>query len=223
MGSRLPLSPSSRRRVRRKLDEARRGVFADPEMEAVRPLLEVQARVVAHPRRRRAAHRAREDARGPPPLLLSVRGAAGARGAGRAACLPHLAARADHLHARRQRLRVRAAVARASRRSTRRSPAGCSRPNDLLDDIPASLNAAEMARRQFREIARVAGLVFPGLPRRRQDGEAAPGVERAVLRRVRALRPGEPAARARRTARCWSGSWSRAGSAATLERLARRG
>jgi ATP-dependent helicase Lhr and Lhr-like helicase len=34
----------------------------------------------------------------------------------------------------------------------------------LLHDIPASLNAAELARRQFREIARVAGLVFQGYP-----------------------------------------------------------
>jgi ATP-dependent Lhr-like helicase len=38
-------------------------------------------------------------------------------------------------------------------------------PDNLAHDIPASLNAAEMARRQFREIARVAGLVFPGFPR----------------------------------------------------------
>ena len=35
----------------------------------------------------------------------------------------------------------------------------------LAEDIPASLNAAEMAKRQFREIARVAGLIFPGFPR----------------------------------------------------------
>ena len=35
----------------------------------------------------------------------------------------------------------------------------------LAEHIPASLNAAEMAKRQFREIARVAGLVFPGFPR----------------------------------------------------------
>src|SRR5205814_5451484 len=34
-------------------------------------------------------------------------------------------------------------------------------PLALLDDVPASLNATEMAKRQFREIARVAGLVFP--------------------------------------------------------------
>ena len=34
----------------------------------------------------------------------------------------------------------------------------------LLHDITQSLNAAELARRQFREIARVAGLVFGGYP-----------------------------------------------------------
>jgi ATP-dependent Lhr-like helicase len=34
----------------------------------------------------------------------------------------------------------------------------------LLHDILASLNAVELARRQFREIARVAGLVFAGYP-----------------------------------------------------------
>jgi ATP-dependent Lhr-like helicase len=38
-------------------------------------------------------------------------------------------------------------------------------PDGLLDDITAALNAAEMAKRQFRELARIAGLVFPGLPR----------------------------------------------------------
>ena len=35
---------------------------------------------------------------------------------------------------------------------------------NLAHDIPASLNAVEMAKRQFREIARVAGLVFQGFP-----------------------------------------------------------
>ena len=38
-------------------------------------------------------------------------------------------------------------------------------PHNLLDDINAALNATEMAKRQFRELARVAGLVFPGFPR----------------------------------------------------------
>ncbi len=42
--------------------------------------------------------------------------------------------------------------------------AGLLSPEHLLHDIPASLNAAELARRQFREIARIAGLVFQGYP-----------------------------------------------------------
>lgn len=37
-------------------------------------------------------------------------------------------------------------------------------PAALELDLPASLNAAEMAKRRFREIARVAGLVFEGYP-----------------------------------------------------------
>ena len=42
--------------------------------------------------------------------------------------------------------------------------------DDLLEDILASVNAAEMGRRQFREIARVAGLVFQGYPGRSKSG-----------------------------------------------------
>lgn len=36
--------------------------------------------------------------------------------------------------------------------------------NDLEADVLASLNASELARRRFREIARIAGLVFQGFP-----------------------------------------------------------
>jgi ATP-dependent Lhr-like helicase len=34
----------------------------------------------------------------------------------------------------------------------------------LLEDVVASLNAAELAQRRFREIARIAGLIFQGYP-----------------------------------------------------------
>lgn len=40
--------------------------------------------------------------------------------------------------------------------------------DDLDTDILKSVNAAELARRQFRETARVAGLVFEGLPSKRK-------------------------------------------------------
>ena len=38
------------------------------------------------------------------------------------------------------------------------------RPGDPADDVLAGLNAAEMARRHFREIARISGLIFQGYP-----------------------------------------------------------
>ena len=50
------------------------------------------------------------------------------------------------------------------RRSTTCTPALFS-PDRLAEDIQAALNSTEMAKRQFRELARVAGLVFPGFPR----------------------------------------------------------
>ncbi len=39
---------------------------------------------------------------------------------------------------------------------------------NLSEDILQSVNVSEMARRQFREIARIAGLVFQGYPGRRK-------------------------------------------------------
>ena len=39
-------------------------------------------------------------------------------------------------------------------------------PDRLVPDLLASINASDLARRQFRDIARIAGLVDPGTPRR---------------------------------------------------------
>jgi ATP-dependent Lhr-like helicase len=50
---------------------------------------------------------------------------------------------------------------------------------NLLEDMLASLNAAELSRRQFREIARVAGLVFqgyPGQPKTNRQVQATSGL-----------------------------------------------
>jgi ATP-dependent Lhr-like helicase len=40
--------------------------------------------------------------------------------------------------------------------------------HQLLDDIHLSVNATEMARKKFREISRIAGLIFPGFPGQQQ-------------------------------------------------------
>src|SRR5690606_8865617 len=44
MGSRLPLSGELASRMRDRLEEAQHGIFRDPEMQAVKPILELQAR-----------------------------------------------------------------------------------------------------------------------------------------------------------------------------------
>ena len=52
-------------------------------------------------------------------------------------------------------------------------------PDNLLEDMLSSLNAAELTRRQFREVARVAGLVFqgyPGQPKTNRQVQATSGL-----------------------------------------------
>jgi len=57
--------------------------------------------------------------------------------------------------------------------------AGVLSTDNLLEDMLASLNAAELSKRQFREIARVAGLVFqgyPGQPKTNRQVQATSGL-----------------------------------------------
>jgi ATP-dependent Lhr-like helicase len=162
-GGRMPLSNELAAAVRRKLDEARRGEFIGPEMTTVRPVLELHARRSQLPR--------------PDELLVE-----------------RLRTREGHhvfAYPFEGRLVHEGLAALWAFRLTRVRPttftiavndyglellsadeapldealaAGLLRPENLADDVVASLNAAELARRQFREIARVAGLVFNGYP-----------------------------------------------------------
>jgi ATP-dependent Lhr-like helicase len=57
--------------------------------------------------------------------------------------------------------------------------AGLLSTENLLEDMLASLNAAELSKRQFREVARVAGLVFqgyPGQPKTNRQVQATSGL-----------------------------------------------
>jgi ATP-dependent Lhr-like helicase len=59
-------------------------------------------------------------------------------------------------------------------------------PSNLHRDIVDSLNSVEMARRQFREVARIAGLVFqgyPGAPKSAKQFQASSGLFFDVLKR----------------------------------------
>lgn len=163
MGGRLPLSTALAASVRQRLEEARGGLFHGPEMEAVRPLLELQAAWSAIP--------AADE------LLIE-----------------RLKSRDGHhlfLHPFEGRLVHEGLAALFAWRISRLAPitftlavndygiellspdpppveealaAGLLAPGDLAADILGSLNAAEMAKRQFRDIARIAGLLFQGFP-----------------------------------------------------------
>ncbi|MET0312107.1 MAG: DNA ligase-associated DEXH box helicase, partial [Burkholderiaceae bacterium] len=57
---------------------------------------------------------------------------------------------------------------------------------DLLHDVLASLNSSELAQRRFREIARVAGLIFmgyPGAPKSTRQLQASSGLFYEVFRK----------------------------------------
>ena len=57
---------------------------------------------------------------------------------------------------------------------------------DLLHDVLASLNSSELARRRFREIARVSGLIsqgFPGQPKSARQLQASSSLFYEVFRK----------------------------------------
>lgn len=172
-GGRFPLSSRLAAAVREKLDQARRGVFEGPEMTAVRPLLALQARWSRIP--------------SPDDLLIEHIDIAGSEraGAGSNAIVYLFAGRLVHeglgalCALRLSRLRPLSVVATCndygfSLQSSR--PLGLTErewrvllsPDHLVDDLAVCLNTTELARRQFRDIARVAGLILPGYPGQRK-------------------------------------------------------
>jgi ATP-dependent helicase Lhr and Lhr-like helicase len=163
MGARMPLSTELAEAVRAKLEEARNGIYAGPEMEAVRPILELQARWSAIPARDELLIERAETREGHHIWLFPFDGRLVHEG---------LAALIGYRISRIAPITFTMAMDDYGIEllSEERAPldealdAGLFSSGNLLDDIHASLNATEMARRQFREIARVAGLIFQGYP-----------------------------------------------------------
>jgi ATP-dependent Lhr-like helicase len=162
-GARMPLSSELAEAVRGKLSEAREGRYAGPEMAAVRPVLELQAAWSAIPRPDELLVERVQTREGSHLFLYPFEGR-----------LVHQGLGALFAYRLAQLAPISFAIASndygIELLSAHRAPledaleAGLLDTRHLLHDITASLNAAEMARRQFREVARVAGLVFPGFP-----------------------------------------------------------
>lgn len=159
-GGRMPLSSELAHAVLAQLQQAAQGVFDGAEMQAVRPLLDVQQRWSALP--------------GPDVTVVeSLRSREGHH-----LFLYPFAGRAVHTGLA-SLLAWRLAQARPATFSISvndyglelLSPEAFDWPGaplfddgHLLEHVLASLNAAELSQRRFRDIARIAGLVFQGFP-----------------------------------------------------------
>ena len=176
-GGRCPLSSEVSESIRELLELHVEGREDEPELKAVARLLKLQKRGRAC-RAARDAGRAGADARGPPHLRLSVRGAAVHLGL--SALLAYRIAR--HRAATFSLGFTDYGFELVSRERFELLPllkGGLFSTENLLDDMLASLNAAELSKRQFREIARVAGLVFqgyPGQPKTNRQVQATSGL-----------------------------------------------
>jgi len=182
-GGNLPLSDALTTALRVKLEAARRGHYDDAELQALAPLFQVQEQWSVIP--------------APDELLIEVTKTREGHHlfiypfAGR---LVHegLAALTAYRLGRLQPITFTLAANDYGFELLSPEPAplmdglvaGLFSVHNLLDDILQSLNAAEMAKRQFREIARVAGLViqrFPGGQKTTRQLQASSGLIYEVL------------------------------------------
>ncbi|CUI61817.1 ligase-associated DNA damage response DEXH box helicase [Achromobacter xylosoxidans] len=157
-----------------------------PEMRAVEPLLRVQAQASALPDRGRLVAERIGSRRGMHLFLFPFAGRAVHEG---------IAAMIALRWGRRQANTISYTVNDYGLMLTLAEPAALDdallrqllSPDNMADDLRDGVNLGEMARRQFREIARVAGLLTPSLPgqaaRSLRQVQASSGLLYDVLRR----------------------------------------
>jgi ATP-dependent Lhr-like helicase len=163
MGGRMPLSSELAAAVREQLAQAKAERFDCPEMEAARRFLEIHARRSHLPGENELLCETMKSREGHHLFLYPFEGRLVHEG---------LAALVSYRLSLRRPTTFSMAVNDYGIELLSRTPIEVSKeelrellsPRNLVDDVLSSVNVAEIARRQFREIARVAGLVFPGMP-----------------------------------------------------------
>jgi ATP-dependent Lhr-like helicase len=169
MGGRMPLSTELASAVRDQLDRAARGVFDSPEMNSLRPILELQASWSLIPKKKTLLIEKYVSRDGYHLFIFPFEGHLVNEGLG--ALLAYRLTRSMPLT-----LSIAVNDYGLELLSDREIPLApfedlsLFSTDRLLEDILDSVNAAEMGRRQFREIARIAGLVFQGYPGRPKSG-----------------------------------------------------
>lgn len=167
MGGRLALSGQLSSAIREELEDASYGVLDSPEMEKVGPLLALQAKWSKIPKADELLIERVKTREGHHIFIYPIEGRLVHEG---------LAALFAYRISRIQKITFTVACNDYGLELLSADEADLDRAielgllgnkyldSNLLDDIAASLNASEMAKRQFREIARVAGLIFQGYP-----------------------------------------------------------
>jgi ATP-dependent helicase Lhr and Lhr-like helicase len=167
-GARFPLSPELAAAVRNQLDQARQGMYRGAEMEAVRGILELQGEWSCIPAADELLIERVQTREGHHLFFYPVEGRLVHEGLAAlfAYRLAQLGPITFTLAANDYGFELLSAD---QARLEEALDAGLVSTEHLVHDIPASLNAAELAKRQFREIARVAGLIFQGYPGRNKS------------------------------------------------------
>ncbi|MDN3222794.1 ligase-associated DNA damage response DEXH box helicase [Pseudomonas nunensis] len=177
-GGRMPLSSELAQAVVARFSAAASGHFDGPEMTALRPLLEVQQRWSGLPTENSLLAEALKSREGWHLFLYPF--------AGRQVHLG-LASLLAWRVSQRQPVTFSIAVNDYGLELLSATPIDWSvhlnpdlfNAEQLLPDVLASLNAGELALRRFREIARIAGLVFagyPGAPKSTRQVQASSGL-----------------------------------------------
>ncbi|MYM25097.1 ligase-associated DNA damage response DEXH box helicase [Duganella sp. FT135W] len=168
-GGRMPMSSELAHAALAQLELAQEGRYEGPEMQALKPLLEIQQRWSSLPTAQDTVIETMHSREGWHLFMFPF--------AGRSVHLG-LAALLAYRVGRQQPVTFSMAIndyglellsAQAVDWATLLdagvgAEVGLFSIEHLLEDVLASLNASEMAQRRFREIARVAGLVFQGYP-----------------------------------------------------------
>ena len=164
-GGRMALSSQLSSALRRTLDEVARDVHQSPEVETLAPILTLQRRWSAIPEEDELLIERTESRDGHHLFLFPLEGRLVHEG-----LAPLLALRLSRL----QPITFTVSANDFGLELLSPEPAPLEQglrgdlfsTDHLAEDIRESINQAELARRQFREIARVAGLVFSGYPGR---------------------------------------------------------
>ncbi|RON20045.1 DNA ligase-associated DEXH box helicase [Pseudomonas brassicacearum] len=177
-GGRMPLSNELAQAVVERFSAAAQGEFVGPEMRALRPLLAVQQRWSGLPTSTTLLAEALKSREGWHLFLYPF--------AGRQVHLGLASVLAWRV-SQQQAVTFSIAVNDYGLELLSATPVdwpqvlspGLLSPEHLLEDVLASLNAGELALRRFREIARIAGLVFagyPGAPKSTRQVQASSGL-----------------------------------------------